>query len=440
LNLTLLVENNIELSSYYSINLQTWVGADSLVEKTSKMAIGILENNPDIGLIITKSRNGLEKSAEILFEYITKSGKTIPLIVIGKSSIKDPSVIHLANGLDIKELVQNTAKAIGVTAQDMAKHVVPDFFPIPISYFLSLHTAIINIYVQDEENQDQYNIKFEQFDEFDQNSIKEVIKLGIGNLYVKKVDRLKFVTNITHELMNKISASELNSDEKITANEMQQSLLQQKLARIGLTDETIAMSQKQIKSMIGMTKKFPSMSKLMSRLLKNKAGYLFKHCQVLTFVCTHLMEHMDWGSDDQIKKICFIAFFHDIMLENDEQAMINSQAELDASPISKAKKDLVTKHAQMAAEIIVKYPGAPMGADVIIRQHHGINHGVGFSEQYSANLSPMSIVFILAEDFTDAVIKAGEHMNVEAKIATMRARYSTQRFQKIIDILEEITI
>ncbi len=94
----------------------------------------------------------------------------------------------------------------------------------------------------------------------------------------------------------------------------------------------------------------------------------------------------------------------------------------------------------MAAEIIVKYPGAPMGADVIIRQHHGINHGVGFSDQYSANLSPMSIVFILAEDFTDAIIKAGEDMNIERKISAMRGRYTTQRFQKIIDILEEIAI
>ena len=81
-----------------------------------------------------------------------------------------------------------------------------------------------------------------------------------------------------------------------------------------------------------------------------------------------------------------------------------------------------------------------MGADAIIRQHHGIPHGIGFSEHYSGNLSPMSIVFILAEDFTDEILKTTPHFNVQAKIKKMREKYPTQRFKKIIDILETITL
>ena len=133
LKLTLLVENNTELESFYSLNLQTWVGAKILPKKEAKFCLKAFEENPDIACVITKARNGLEKSAEALHEYLKASGKNIPLIIIGKSSVESENVVHLQSGLDIKPLMGNVAKAVGVTAQDMASMVVPEYFPIPVS-------------------------------------------------------------------------------------------------------------------------------------------------------------------------------------------------------------------------------------------------------------------------------------------------------------------
>ena len=100
----------------------------------------------------------------------------------------------------------------------------------------------------------------------------------------------------------------------------------------------------------------------------------------------------------------------------------------------------MSKHAQLAAELVQKYPHAPMGADQIIRQHHGIAHGIGFSETYGGNLSPMSIVFILSEGLADHIIRAGADLQYPAVIERMREKYPTQRFQKIIDVMESIAI
>ena len=120
--------------------------------------------------------------------------------------------------------------------------------------------------------------------------------------------------------------------------------------------------------------------------------------------------------------------------------MIHTEADLKASELTDAEKEHVKKHAQRSAELIAKYPGAPMASDVVIRQHHGVPHGIGFSETYSANLSPMSIVFILAHDFTDYIIRSGDELDISAKIKQMRSRYSTQRFQKIIDHIEKVSM
>jgi hypothetical protein len=440
LKLTLLVENNEQLESFYSLNLLTWVGASVITKKEAKFCIKVFEDHPDIACIITKARNGLEKSAEALYEYLQQLKIKIPLIVIGKSTIEDPNVIHLSNGLDIKPLIQAAAKSLGVTAQDMVKLNVPEYFPFPINYFRVLRRSTVDVFEEMPDNKGHYQLRLKEYEDFEADLIKNYIGQGISELYVKKNDRLKFVTNVTQELVAKIEASELNDDEQIAATEMGQKLLSQKLLRLGINEETTKLAEKQMKMMTYNANKFPKMSRLLARLLNNKTGYLYKHLQLLTYIGHHLMDNIDWGNEDQKKKIAFVAFFHDIMLENDEQAMIHSEAELKASTLEAPAKDLINKHAQLAAEMIQKYPHAPMGTDVIIRQHHGIAHGIGFSTTYGGNLSPMTIVFILAEDLTDRIIRSGHNLDYGKVIEQMREKFPTQRFQKIIDIMEKITV
>lgn len=437
---TLLVENNQELESFYSLNLQTWVGAKVIPKKEAKFCTQILNEKSDISCIITKARNGLEKSAEAIQELLKKNNKNIPLIIVGQSSVEGENVVHLPSALDIKPLIQNVAKALNVTAQDMAKLAVPDYFAIPLNYFMALKRSVSNVYEEDIDNAGTYKLKLSANEDFDPEIIKSYNQKGVSQLYVHKADRLKFVSNVTMELVSKIAPEDLNENEQIAAAEMGQKLLGQKLALIGINEETTKLANKQMKIMSNNAKKFTKMRKLLKRLMSNKAGYHFKHGQILTYICNHMMANIDWGNEEQKKKISFVAFFHDIALENDEQSMIHSEDDLKASNLDPRERELVNKHAQLAAELVQKFPHAPMGADQIVRQHHGITHGIGFSKTYGGNLSPMTIVFILSEELTDNIIRSGKDLNFPALIERMREKYPTQRFQKIIDIMENLAI
>ena len=136
----------------------------------------------------------------------------------------------------------------------------------------------------------------------------------------------------------------------------------------------------------------------------------------------------------------FISFFHDIVLETDEQAKIKSTKELKSAPFTPAERHLVERHAQMSAEFASKFPHAPMGADQIIRQHHGVLNGIGFSEHFGNNVSPISIVFIVAEEFT-RIIMAREFGPFDRKdmLRELKEQFPTSRFQKVIGLLETIT-
>lgn len=429
--LTLLVEENDQLALFYQLILKVWVGADVHRASSIKDLETFLQKNKNVALVISKS-----SFSPIVKNYIDADNlREIAHINIGSTPIE--GAVNVVNGLDIKPLIQAAAKSLKVTAQEMAKLAVPTYFPIDLRCFKGLKSPPCDVFIQDGEN---YQLQFPQDEEIDVQDLGKLWKGGHANLFVQKNDRLKAVTNISQEIISSIKPDALNEEENLSASEMSQKLLQYKLEKVGITPETAELAQKSIKRMVLSSKRFPKMSRLVDRLLKNKAGYLFKHSQILLYVCNHLMEHIDWCNEEQKKTINFVAFFHDIALGTDEQAKIHSEAQLKLSGLNDKEKVLVNKHAQIAAELVQKFPHAPMGADAIIRQHHGIAHGVGFSEHYGANLSPMTIVFILAEDFVDHLIECGHELKIENKIAQMRERYSTQRFKKIIDILEDITL
>jgi HD-GYP domain-containing protein (c-di-GMP phosphodiesterase class II) len=240
--------------------------------------------------------------------------------------------------------------------------------------------------------------------------------------------------------MASLADADLSEEEQLTAAELTLELASNKLISLGITEETVKLAQKSMETMKNNVKMNPNLSKLMNKLLANKTSYLFTHTQILSYIGLHIVQNIDWGNPEQEEKICFIAFFHDIALEKDEHAVIKSQLQLKEANLNKADKSLVERHAQISAELVYKFPHAPMGADQIIRQHHGSLNGVGFSDHFGNNVSPMSIVFIVSEEFTRIVLKyGGSDMSRTQMIQELRQTFPTSRFQKIIELLNTIT-
>lgn len=441
MSLTLLVENNPMIESFYMLNLATWLGLDIVPKKKAEFAIKLLETQSDtIKLIIVRAVIDKEESAKMIIDFLASRGLKIPVIEIGPGKEVPGCFAHVPNSLQLKILIQSSAKALNITAKDMSAKVVPDFFPIPIVYFKVIKRSICPVFSQNQDDPKKFDLRIQKLQEFDEKSIASMIEEGVTHLYVNKLDRLEFVNNVTSELMTLLETKDLSPDEGISAADKGMELLSKKLLTIGVNEETIKLAKANMDSMRKNVKSYPKMAKLLERLLANKTSYLFKHTQILTYVCLHIIKNIDWGNAEQEEKISFIAFFHDIVLENDKQGQIKSTLELKKAEFETAERQLVEKHAQMAAEFVSKFPHAPMGADQIIRQHHGTLNGVGFSEHYGNNVSPVAVVFIVAEEFTRIILKyeTGPFDRPEM-LRQLKEEFPTSRFQKVIDILQSIT-
>ncbi len=440
MSLTLLVENNPKIESFYRLNLFTWLGLETVAHKKGDDALRYLEDHAsEIKLIIVRSKIEKENTSKLLIEYLRVKNLTIPVIIIGPGDF--PELTQIPNSLDLKLLIKAAAAALNITAKEMTAKVVPEFFPIPIEHFHSLKRSVCPVFSADPQSKDNYPPCFEKGKDFDPNVLSTFEAAGVKNLYVNKLDRLSFVSNLTSEIISTLKPDELSEDEQISAADKSIELLSKKLLTLGVTEETIALAKKNLDGIRANVKKNPKLSKLMERLLSNKTSYLYQHTQILTYVSLHIIKNIDWGTPEQEDKISFIAFFHDIALEDDLQAQIKSTLDLKKSNFTPEAKALVEKHAQLSAEFASKFPHAPMGSDQIIRQHHGQLNGIGFSDHFGANVSPISIVFIVAEEFTRIIMKRESGpFNREEMLKELKEEFPTSRFAKVVEKLQSLSI
>ena len=421
------------------LNLSTWLGLDTITKNKGEFAVKYLETNAEkVRLIIVRSKIDKEQTAKMVLDFLKSKNLTIPVIVIGPGDFSPH--IQVPNSLDLKLLIKSAATALKITAKEMVGKVVPDYFPIPILYFNVIKRSVCNVYAEDFDNEGKFVTRIEKLKPFDSTLITHMVQEGVTHLYVDKLDRLDFVNNVTSELISTLEAEELSEDEQHSATDKNIELLSRKLLSIGITEETIGLAKKNIDAIRNNVKKNPKLSKLLDRLLSNKTSYLYKHTQILTYISLHIIRNIDWGTPEQEDKISFIAFFHDIALENDVQCQIHSTNELKRAELPTESRVLVERHAQIAAEFVSKCPHAPMGTDQIIRQHHGMLNGVGFSDHYGANVSPMAIVFIVAEEFTRIIMKRETGpFERDEMMRELKDVFPTSRFAKIVEKLTTLS-
>ncbi len=436
--LTLLVEKNPRIAQIFRLNLATYAGLDVVVVPDGDRAIRALDEHA-FRLVISRDFIDGEDTATVLSSTLQEKKQDLPLLIIGQRSKPAGSRGPIASGLDVRAVVKGAAEALGITAVDMVYKDVAEYYPIDATFFECINHPVCPLWARDPAGEMQ--LAFEAEKPIDRARWAAIAETPPAQLFVGRFERLKAVNQITSELVARIDHAALNPDEGIHAAASNQALMTKKLATLGINEETVTLAKQGIAAMTGNVRRHPALSGLLKRMLANQAGPLFRHTQLVTYLALHLVKMADWGTPEQEEKVAFVAFFHDIMLDADDQALIHSKEELRAAGLDSRAKALVEKHAQLAAELVHKYPHAPMGADQIIRQHHGVLNGVGFSDHFGANLSPLAMVFIVAEEFTRVLMaRENEPLDKALALKELRGRFTSSRFHKICDHFEGLTV
>jgi hypothetical protein len=153
-----------------------------------------------------------------------------------------------------------------------------------------------------------------------------------------------------------------------------------------------------------------------------------------------VVENKSWATTTIKEKLTYVAFFHDLSIQSDHLAIIHSEEELAHSNLSALEKKLVINHANESAKIIEKFSYLPMGVATVVREHHGAKYGNGFTNILNSNIAPLSMVFIVIEDFVQGYLKLTDtnSESVASILQKMEEKFNKGTYLETVVILKNL--
>jgi hypothetical protein len=408
----ILIESNKTMNDLISVNLTSYLGVDLIHRKTARDATSLLDILPSIDLIITNHKTGNEDSANILNEYLIKNNLEINLIVLG-GTVKQSTAhtISIESGIDWEKVVSISAKILGISQESIAKKIIPDYVPVPVHYFLNIDSVNCDVFIRIKKSpvEYQYVKRIHNGDGLSKEAIQAYSTQGLTHFYISKDDYKNFTIFLSNRLVNKLEFLDSDGSQKIQLMGEAYDIASREIMQWGFNREIVQLSGTIIENMVKSFQNSPQMSGLLHKVINSKTGILYQRSHMLSIVACEMIKNLGIKDQAANDKIAFSAFFHDILLTDNEQlSKINSLDELEKAKLSEKDWGLVYNHANEASLLIKNHPESPIGADEIIRHHHGTSNGKGFSNAID-KLPNLSQIFIIAHHFVLELIKFKEH-------------------------------
>lgn len=448
---TLVISDNDLLNQLYSINFEVYLATKVKLVTSIQEAQSLIENGNTFDLILTMNMINGQDSAETIFEFLKIKNLNIPLIVIGNHSGKIESAIFVQSSYNLENLLRSSAEILGVTSKEMASLPLPQYFEVEAKFLLLLKRSPCQIFLQIKQVKSESNYTLVADKDSDmQDSIQRLVSEGIECLYVNKRERLIIVNHISTELCKLLQESN-RSQLPVKTSALESSF---QFVASGFCQspeaihEVVNLANECTKMMEEISNEATGLAALTKILKSNKTSYAFLHSILASYVATHIIRNIPWGGEGQIEKINFVLFFHDIMLAPIYLKYPELKFEEDllfSDLLSDKEKEIVLNHAKLAAELILSYRKAPMGVDLLIKQHHGMTSGVGFAHEFREDISPLSKIVLISEAFVEEyfVAKAQDpnfRIDLKKMISILIEKFNRSTYKKIINTLETIRL
>lgn len=432
------------------MNMEVYLGVKTKLVLGSEGAIEELSSKTKYDLILTLAMIGKEPTTKNIENHLKSYGKKIPLIITGtvKDEVIKENVIGIAGKYQIQSILKTGAKILEITAKQMAQLDVGAYYPISIAPLLNFTKAPCMLFTKDGSDYKKMALPEEAIKE----ELNRLNSTGLKDVYVKSSDRLVVINKISMTLIEQITET-LKDLEGETVEKKVQVLsdgFEFAAANLFSSDE-IKKQMQEIASaaasvMADVARENATVKSLMSIMLSNRDGYIFTHSMIISYVAYHMIKNVTWGGEGQVEKINFVLFFHDIFLAPIylKHPELRAEAALLENPnLDEKEKDIILNHAKLAAELVVGYKRCPMGADILIKQHHGMKKGKGFVKIYMEDLSPLSKILLIAEMFVEELMKANDEkreFNVKIAIPKLVSQFKSSSYTKMVNSLINVPI
>lgn len=439
----LVVEPSEQVRSILQRNFENQFGAEVIQSSSSSEAVNILDSGEFFDLIVTRNEFDDVQLANILLNYIYDHSLKTPLIVIGDFEHSLKKMAFVSPKPRIEEINRLCLRALNLKKENFKSLKLPDFIPYPTHYLYPMKFTPCDIYIRLVKKEgDEYVKRFNEDEEFSRADIAKYEELGLKEFFVLKDETVEFTNALIGQSLNKVKESAPEQINEVLDSTF--SISMDMIRKVGITPEAKVLADRTIAEIDQQVSKSELFSSLLKRILDDKFSFSYRRSYLTSLIAASIIPQLDWGGVENypqmLHKITMVCFFHDVYLEDERLLKVMDSTALKSQEFVKNldEKNMVINHAHKAASLMQSYAKLPTGVDLVIKQHHGSSNGVGFPEQLTSALSPMTILFIVVEDFANKVLTS-EKINLEKIMEELTLKYTLPSYKRIVTEIKHLT-
>jgi HD-GYP domain-containing protein (c-di-GMP phosphodiesterase class II) len=368
-----------------------------------------LDKVPDTKLIIQKD----------ITQYLNKIQNDLPSIFKITDLFEKSRVKELFNSLGIEKKNPKTDEG---------------FCKVQLYSFFQFYYAVVNIHLK--LGQGNFVRIINKGDLFTKEILEKYRGKKIRYLYLEKEDLPFFMEEMTKTLSDFYNKESLSLSIQKEVHLASLDNINASLKSIGLTESTIDLTNKTISAVIYSLSKIDRLWDYLQR--KADSGSFFsEHSLAVSVLACAIAEETDWKTEYTFKKLVIASLLHDIGIEDEHLIYLRSNKDEGFKQLCSSKQKQYMEHPDKACIILNSFPELPANVDTIVMEHHERPSGDGFPRKLdSFNITPLSCVFIIAEEFYHLLHKGNYTIEARNKaLAILPEIYSKGNFKNPLNSL-----
>lgn len=407
-----------------------------------QQGIETIESAPDkVALAICNYRGG----SVALLESFLRVTSQIPAIVLGETGapkfIRDAKLDWLARGAEAAlNRALDQLRGDGV----LDTHLAPDsdFISVPISSLNPEKPPPVDFYLRLAPN--RYCLRFRKEDGLDAIALDTYRRRpGTENLYARKDGLNGWLVKSSQEIDDWLERPRPDPAATRQLAEENLEVVQNVVSQLGFTPKAEELAKKTVALTLKALGTSPELGQILGQMRVHEGKYIASHSLMLAEIACALAHRLTWSSATTFLKLTTAAFVHDLNLPGNRLARMRIAAEVnEANGFTADDERAFRSHPVQAAEFSRQLRQLPADVDTIVLQHHEQPDGSGFPRGlFHHQISPLSCVFIVAEDLLDHFLEGGTDTggSMTAFLQRNETRYAQGTFRKIYDSLKSGT-
>ncbi len=437
----LFIDKDESLRITLKLNATKKLGVEAIEKESCAEAISLMQLLPSIRLVFFKEST---PQSNELINFLLAENYNTTLLWMGEKKPAYPRLKMIAPDAKWESIIDTIGETLGIN--QIKADEEEGFQPIDCHYFFHINSTSFgcDVYIKiKKEGKDHYIKCLNSNDRFTKADIDKYMNQGLKEFHIPRSHFSSFVNFLTNKMVEKLEAPLLKSEEKVTVAANAYDLSIERIQSIGVDEFTIGIVESTVKSIMSSVNDTNALGRFLKQMKDNPLSYGYANAYMCSLILHKVIGHFEWATPQIKEKITHVAYFHNISLKNDELMKIKSNLELEKAKLSRADQQLVMNHALHSAQLVETFPSLPEGISQIIREHHGSKGGIGFPEPMSNPILPLSMMFIVVEDFVDEFLKIpGNPTNadMEGIFVKLNQRYTKSTYAQTVEALSKMVL